>query len=277
MGTALWSARAGGIYDEMGNGVAISGNNIYLTGSFSSPSVTFGSTAALMNASAGTSDIFVASYSSAGLANWAKGSGGIDSDEGKCVCVDASGNAYISGSFISTSISFGTNTLTNNAAGTKDLFVAGFDNIGSSIWSLQVGSYADEMGNGIANSLNSSAIYLGGMFNSGSVNFGSSIVYKGCGDDVFYAKLDATTDINNAWSMLDVNSNVFPNPSSTGIFTISDELENAVMEIYNVLGEKVYSNSHFQNMIDLSSQAKGVYVIHFNLKGQTHPQKIIIE
>lgn len=277
MGTSLWSTNVGGIYDEMGNGIAISGNNIYLTGSFSSPSVTFGSTAALTNVSAGTSDIFLASYSLTGTANWSKGIGGIDADEAKCVCVDTSGNAYISGSFISTSISFGTNTLTNSTVGTKDVFVASFDNTGNSPWSLQVGNYADEIGNGIANSSFSSAIHLGGMFNSGSVSFGSNTIYKGCGDDVFYAKLDGTTGINYAWNTLDLNSNIFPNPSSTGIFTISDELENAEVEIYNVHGEKVYSNSHFQNTIDLSAQAKGVYSIQLKLKGQTHSQKIIIE
>ncbi len=276
-GIPLWSQSAGGIYDEFGNGIAISGNNIYLTGSFSSSSVTFGSTTALINVSAGTSDIFIANYSPSGTVNWSKASGGIDSDEGKCVCVDAIGNAYISGSFISSSISFGTNTLTNYAAGVKDVFVASFDIIGNSIWSLQVGNYGDEVGNGIANSLNSNAIYLAGMFNSGSVNFGSNVIYKGCGDDVFYAKLDATTGIENASYVLDINSIVFPNPSSTGIFTINNELENADVEIYNTLGEKVYSNAHFQNTINLSEQTKGVYVIQFYLKGHKHSQKIIID
>jgi hypothetical protein len=94
---------------------------------------------------------------------------------------------------------------------------------------------------------------------------------------VFYAKLDATTGINDAWHSLNENVVIFPNPSSTGIFTISDELENAEVEVYNVLGAKVYSNASFQNTIDLSAQAKGVYVIQFKLKAQTYSQKIIIE
>ena len=276
-GTVVWSTKVGGIYDEMGNAIAISGNNIYLTGSFSSPNVTFGSLPVLTNVSAGTSDVFLASYSSTGVANWSKASGGADSDEAKCICVDASGNAFISGSFISSSMTFGTNTLTNSAAGTKDMFVASFDNSGNSAWALQVGSYSEEVGNGISNSSNSTVIHLGGMFNSSSVSFGSSNVYKGCGDDVFYAKLDATTGINDAWYNQNENGVIFPNPSSTGIFTISDELENAEVEVYNVLGAKVYSNIPFQNTIDLSAQAKGVYVIQFKLKAQTYSQKIIID
>ncbi len=158
------------------------------------------------------------------------------------------------------------------------MFVASFDNAGNSPWSVQIGSYSDEMGNGIANSNFSNAIHVGGMFNSGSVNFGSNIVYKGCGDDVFYAKLDATTGIKNNWHTLEESAVLFPNPSSTGIFTIGEELENAEIEIYNVLGDKLYSNPYFQkNTIDLSNQVKGVYFIQFKLKTKTYFQKIVIE
>lgn len=276
-GTELWATGVGGVYDEVGSGIAISGSNIYLTGSFSSANIAFGSTPVLTNASTGSSDIFIASYSSTGTANWSKASGGIDSEEGKCISVDAAGNTYISGFFISSSINFGANTLTNSSAGTKDLFVASFDNSGNSIWSLSVGNYSDEVGNSIANSSNSNAIHLGGMFNSGSVNFGSNTIYKGCGDDVFYAKLDGATGIKNVEYGFNINSIVFPNPSSTGIFTINNEFENASFEVYNILGEKIYSNSQGQNIINLSAQAKGVYTIQFYLKGHKHSQKIVIE
>lgn len=277
LGVSLWSACVGGINDEMGNGIALSGNNVYLTGAFSSPTVTFGSTAALTNASAGTSDIFLAGYSSTGTANWSERAGGIDADQGKCICADASGNVYISGSFISTNISFGTGTLTNFASGTKDLFVASYSNTGNSLWSLEVGNSADEIGNGIASSTTSSAIYLGGVFNSGLVSFGTNTIYKGCGEDVFYAKLDMTTGMQDASSTSDITLNLFPNPSSNGIFSINDELANAEIEIYNVLGEKIVSNSNINNTIDLSAQAKGVYFVRFILKEKILSRKIIID
>jgi len=60
--------------------------------------------------------------------------------------------------------------------------------------------------------------------------------------------------------------NVYPNPSN-GVFTIqtkSEELRGKSIEVYNVLGEKVYSNyqitksSNYQ--IDLSFQPNGVYL-----------------
>ncbi|HTA26471.1 MAG TPA: T9SS type A sorting domain-containing protein, partial [Bacteroidia bacterium] len=59
---------------------------------------------------------------------------------------------------------------------------------------------------------------------------------------------------------------LFPNPN-TGAFTLkakSEELRVKSVEIYNVLGEKVYSNSYQPSansyQLDLTSQPSGVYL-----------------
>jgi len=58
---------------------------------------------------------------------------------------------------------------------------------------------------------------------------------------------------------------VWPNPSN-GVFTVEQESEkeNEVIEVYNELGEKVYSNEllarNYQFVIDLSSQPEGIYL-----------------
>ena len=60
---------------------------------------------------------------------------------------------------------------------------------------------------------------------------------------------------------------VYPNPSN-GQFTISAKSEElrgkSMVEVYNVLGEKVYSNSftinNSQFTIDISNQPAGVYL-----------------
>ena len=60
------------------------------------------------------------------------------------------------------------------------------------------------------------------------------------------------------------NISVYPNPSN-GVFTMqvkSQELRTNSVEVYNVLGEKVYSQLNIQNQtfnIDLPSQPNGVY------------------
>lgn len=275
VGNSIWSRSAAGAYDDIAYGVAISGTNIYVTGYFSSPTVQFGTTPVLANANAPTPDIFIAQYSSTGTANWSKRAGGIESDDGKCVYADASGNAYISGSFISGSISFGSGILTNYSGGTKDLFVAAFNNAGTSLWSLEVGNSGDEIGYGIAGNSSASSIYLAGMFNSGSVSFGTNVIFKGCGDDVFLAKLSTTITGLGEYSIGN-DFLIYPNPSN-GIFSIASEFENAEVEIYNTMGEKVFFSSDIHNSIDISAKAKGVYFVRINVEGKVSSRRVIVE
>jgi hypothetical protein len=78
-----------------------------------------------------------------------------------------------------------------------------------------------------------------------------------------------------------VNSsvNVYPNPSS-GIFTV--ELKNSVakgdIEVYNVMGEKVYQSAFSSSgKIDLSSQSKGIYFIQLRTAQGIVVKKITID
>ncbi len=88
--------------------------------------------------------------------------------------------------------------------------------------------------------------------------------------------------------LLSLNSNslqkiasIFPNPSN-GKFVLqgfNNDLQNANIAIYNVLGSIVYSSEMKQdsNDIDISNQAKGVYFVKITKEGKTQTQKIIIE
>src|SRR5260221_409050 len=104
----LWAKSAGGISHDRCNGICtdVSGN-IYITGWFGAP-IVFGTTTLT---STGSQDIFIAKYDASGNVIWAKSAGGIYSDQGISVSTDAGGNVFISGSFSSTSINFGTTIL----------------------------------------------------------------------------------------------------------------------------------------------------------------------
>lgn len=258
-GTAAWSVRSGGNQDDFGNAIAVHKNSCYVTGGFNSPSIAAGTTT-LINSSGGTSDVILIKYDLNGNAAWAKKAGGADSEAGNGVAVDSVGKVYVTGFFISSSITFGTITVNDFSVGYRDLFIVSYDGNGSALWATEVGSTYDETANAIAVNTTGAEIYIGGTFNSGMVTFGAYNIYKGCGDDVFVAKLlGPMVDIKEEY--LADQLTVYPNPTS-GKFVLVGQGQimfyNAFGEV--VLNQKSDSNRFGLNEFDFSSQPKGVYV-----------------
>jgi hypothetical protein len=118
-GNVLWARSAGGSVSEEAYGLTLDPlGNIFVTGSLTSPTVTFGTTT-LTNT--GVADFFLLKYDSAGNLIWATGAGGNSDEVGNSVCVDANGDILVAGFSTSPTITFGNTTLTN--AGGLDLFL----------------------------------------------------------------------------------------------------------------------------------------------------------
>jgi hypothetical protein len=98
------------------------------------------------------------------------------------------------------------------------------------------------------------------------------------GDSTHYYFHTISTAINDFMAN-DDNFNVYPNPSS-GKFTISSESAIRAIEIYNLLGERVYIDSKFNDQtsyeINLSSQVKGIYIINIYVEQFMKSKKIAI-
>lgn len=255
-GTAVWAQRSGGSMDDYANAIAVRGNRLYITGGFNSASITVGTTT-LNNISAGTSDFLLAKYDLNGNAQWATEAGDVDSEAGNGIAADASGNVFVTGYYISNSITFGTNVLTNAAVGYRDLFVVSYTSGGFAAWAnTATGGTYDETANSIAVTASGNEVYVGGSFNSGVASFGAHNVFKGCGDDVFVAKLSGTSvGIKEVKSKEQLS--LYPNPTN-GKFVVEGEGQ---IIFYNVLGEEVHSEKISKNeTIDFTAKAKGVYV-----------------
>jgi hypothetical protein len=179
-GAHRWSKRFGGTSSDYGYGLAIDGaGNVYLTGSFYG-SVDFGGGA---KASAGSNDIFLASYDAGGQHRWSKAFGGTSSDYGYSVAVDGSANVYVTGYFYNT-VNFGGSAITSN--GSYDLFVASFASDGAHRWSKGFGGTSSDYGYGVATD-GSGNVFVTGYY-YGTIDFGGGLLTaNGSSSDTYLA------------------------------------------------------------------------------------------
>lgn len=184
-GDVLWAKREGGPALEIPYSVLIDGSdNIVVAGRFSSLTVTF-DTVTLTQA--GSMDVFVVKYNSAGNVLWAQGAGGGSNDEAYSIAADASDNIYVGGYF-NQNAHFGSTTLTTE--GISDIFIAKCDAAtGNFLWAKRAGGDGDDRATAIALD-NNANIYAAGFFQNDSITFGSTTLADLTLDNTFIVKFD---------------------------------------------------------------------------------------
>ncbi len=183
-GNVVWVKSAGGTYYDYGQSIAVDANgNSYVTGIFGSSTITFGSTT-LTNS--GDYDVYIVKYDASGNVVWAKSAGGTNEDKGYGIAVDAIGNSYVTGWFSSSTITFGSTTLTNS--GSDDIFVVKYDSSGNVMRAKSAGGTSNDLGYGIAVDASGNS-YVTGYFSSSTITFRARRLLNNGGYDVFVAKI----------------------------------------------------------------------------------------
>ena len=187
-GNILWVRSAGGTDQEFPAAVTTDlFGNIYFTGTFSSNSITFGTTT-LLNPNLGFPDIFLVKYDSNGNVLWARREGQSDYDYASSVTTDpVTGEAYVGGAFYANSITVGSTTLPNN--GMYDVLLIKYDINGNPLWAKSSGGTLNDLGNAVTTDRFGN-IYVDGGFASSSETFGATTLnnVNGGYPDIFLAK-----------------------------------------------------------------------------------------
>ncbi len=203
-GVALWANCTNGTGSNAGYSIATDASgNIYETGEFGDPYITFGNDTLT---SVYYTNVFVTKYSPAGAVLWTKKAEGPNNNYGLSIAADALGNAYVTGSFQCPTINFGNSTLINSDAtgNTSDMFIAKYNSNGTVVAAKSAGGLLAEQGYSIAispSSITSSTyIYVTGSFYSSSIMFGSDTLLfpPGNNDPMFIVKYD--TNLNEICS-----------------------------------------------------------------------------
>jgi hypothetical protein len=168
-------------------GISLDGDgNIYVTGNFT-VDATFGDT---KQTGGEANDIFLAKYSKDGAFQWVKTFGSEGADTSFEIRTDASGNTYMTGSFMG-EISFGETTLTS--LGDGDIFLAKINKDGNTTWAVHVGGGAGyDKGQGII--IDNSFVYITGTTTNNVKINGSD--FTGSGTMMIVAKYGVGGDFN---------------------------------------------------------------------------------
>ena len=95
-------------------------------------------------------------------------------------------------------------------------------------------------------------------------------------DDIMIEKVVSGTVGVKTISANDAIS-IFPNPTS-GLLNINAVEVNSSVEVFNVIGEKVYTNSLVKgnNSVDLSGLSNGAYFVKLNSNGTITTKKVVL-
>jgi len=272
-GNVIWAKRAGGLSDDTGYSLIIDSiGNIYLVGTFNN-TIAFDST--ILNSHGGT-DIFIAKYNCAGNVIWAKSAGGNNYEFDPKIDKDNLGNIYITGTFSSSSIVFGSFTLIN--AGLDNTFFVKYDSIGNVLWAKSFGGSSVDWGRGIATDAIGN-VYLTGSFGSTSISFDSFNISNTCPWcnpktlDIFIAKFGTISYIeepNNGKVFT-----LFPNPT-TSTLTIQTPATSTI-EIHNLQGQiiRTIKTEGKETAIDVASLVSGVYMIKAIMENRVAVKKFV--
>ena len=180
-----------------GNKIALDPSGNVYTASRYNGTVDFDPGAGIFNlTSVGGFDIYVSKLTNNGDFVWAKSMGGSGYDEALSVSLDATGNVYVSGTFVQT-VDFdpGASVFNLTSAGSNDIFISKLDNDGNFEWARSMSGTGDDRSVCVALDAANNP-YLTGWF-QGTVDFDPgactyNLVSAGS-NDLFIQKLRQTT------------------------------------------------------------------------------------
>jgi hypothetical protein len=186
-----WGTYYGGFDDELisaGLTGDASGNIFLAGGSYSTSRIA--TTGAYQTSNAGSLDLFVSKFTSAGKLSWGTFYGGSGDDFANAITLDGSGNIYIAGStYNSSNLATSGGYQTSNGGG-YDVLFAKFTSAGSLSFCSYYGGSDDDAAYGLALDKSSGGLYIGGstLSTTGVATSGGYQSSSGGGTDVFLSE-----------------------------------------------------------------------------------------
>ncbi|MBI4646145.1 MAG: T9SS type A sorting domain-containing protein [Bacteroidia bacterium] len=202
---------------------------------------------------------------------WAKSAGGSSNDYCESITTDVNNNVIVTGSFYSSTITFGTYTLTNASTDNSDIFIVKYDLSGNVLWAKSAGGGSSDDGSSITTDANNNVIVTGS-FGSSTITFSSDTLTNAGNYDIFVAKLSSEVGISELEAEGESVS-LYPNPATSQItIEIASPLahNDAVISIYDIQGQLIEMLRFAQHdndrkiEIDISNLPNGLYYLNIH-------------
>lgn len=246
LGKAQWAARIGGTGSDVSWGIFHRGESVYVVGEYASSILTFynaDGTSFRQLLNSGLTDVFIAKYNSSGVGQWVARIAGTNSDVGRGVAIDSSGDICVTGSFIGTVTVFnssGASTGTLASSGAADAFLVKYTSSGAVSWRARLSGTGTEIGYAVACDASDNFIVIGTYgstltaVNANGSPFGTTLALAGT-SDAFLVKYSgsgvvqwvtriAGTGADNGFSIAtDSSSNIYVSGSYAGTVTVYNQ------------------------------------------------------
>jgi hypothetical protein len=277
-GSALiYSTYLGGSVDDVAHGIAVDASgNAYVTGNTTSPNFPM-TPGAFRTISGGNNDTFVAKLNATGTALvYSTYLGGSGQDSGNGIAVDASGNAYVTGSTGSSDFPTTSGAIqTSMDGGALEAFVVKLDAAGTALlYSTYLGGSGMDAGNAVAVDASANA-YVTGTTNSSDFPTTPGTVqptFSGGTSDVFVAKVDFAHSATTSAVSSSLNTSTYGqsvaftvtvtsggSPVTSGTVTFQDG--------NIILASAVALNGNGQAAFSVSSLTAGTHTITVSYSG----------
>lgn len=278
-----WAWAKSGVCNE-GYGMSVcvdTSGNIYQTGMFNSPTLTFGTYT--LNNSLGF-EPFLVKYDSNGNVIWARTSNSTFNDfQANAVCTDVAGNVFMLGTYGASMIAFGSFTL--NYGGGSNIFLVKYDPNGNVLWAKNTKGLSQ-----IAQKITcdrSGNVFMAGNYNGPTCIFDTYTLTSTGSQDAFLAKYGPNgnvlwargsegTTYDNGWSVSTDSignsyfSGFYTSPSITfGTYTLTNSggSGSAFLVKYDSNGSILWAQT--SNGLTSSSYAQG-YSVSSDAIGNTY-------
>lgn len=255
-GIFQWAKKIGGTDDDDVRNIKLDNvGNLYLTGHFSSPVLTLGTTTLTRTS---TQDIFLTKYNTNGNLLWAKKAGNSSYNVSTGLTIDSDNNSYISGAYFN-SITFG-NLPQLVSQGNQDVFLTKYDATGNAIWSKSNGGIYNDFGFALTSN-QSNEVFLTGTIGPQCTPFDDINAYTNTSYN-FISKLSSATLSNQ--DFISNNVSIYPNPVNEDLNILSlDNIHNKKYKIINALGRIITESylDNYSNSIPVNFLQSGIYFL----------------